>query len=74
VNGITLGAKIKVQWTSTVTSAAQFNQNLNAISTLSQLIRHQWPVVGGDDGTGDTNRGRNFLGYLNQALSRSGFP
>src|SRR5215470_685360 len=47
-----------------LTVAAEFQQNLRVISDLTKNIRHQWAVIGGDDSSGDTNRGSRFLGYL----------
>jgi hypothetical protein len=56
-----------------IATAADFNQNLQAISVLKKNIRHQWPVVGGSENSIDTNRGLTFAGYLYLAINGSGF-
>jgi hypothetical protein len=58
----------------TIASKADFDNNLTSITALAATIRHQWPVVGGKDLAGDTNRGKNFVGFLGSAIASSGFP
>jgi len=57
-----------------VRTAAAFHQNLNAISLMIVDVRHQWPVVGGFDSSGTRIVGNGFTGFLQTALSSSGFP
>jgi hypothetical protein len=56
-----------------VTSAAELQFNVRLLATLTMNMRHQWAALGGDDSKLDTNRGVNFIGYLQQAMASSGF-
>jgi pimeloyl-ACP methyl ester carboxylesterase len=56
-----------------MSSLSDFQSHVSVISINTHNLRHQWPVIGGDDINFDTNRGSTFHGYLFQALDRSGF-
>jgi hypothetical protein len=56
-----------------VRSAAELQFNVRLLATLTMNMRHQWAALGGDDSKLNTNRGVNFIGYLQQAMASSGF-
>ncbi len=58
--------------TSPVSTAAELAHDVSLIVNYMKWIRHQWPVVGGTDASGATDRGAGFKGILQLFLEASG--
>ncbi len=51
-----------------VTTKADLDHNVAILNATVKFVRHQWPVVGGDDKNKRRDRQEEFVGYLQQCL------
>jgi pimeloyl-ACP methyl ester carboxylesterase len=57
-----------------ISSAAEFNRLVSAMVERVKKLRHQWCVVGGKDSTGNTDRGKDFRGFLQLCIEKGNLP
>ncbi|MEZ4456089.1 MAG: hypothetical protein R2882_06000 [Gemmatimonadales bacterium] len=54
-----------------VSTKADLDHNVAILNATVKFVRHQWPVVGGDDKNKRRDRQEEFVGYLQQCLELS---